>query len=495
MKVLIQCGDHFENQERIRTLVQTLIDVGHEPVVLMYGTVSNQLFKNLGVKTVFLNPLLAKVKLQNPSPKLDDRAIGELTYREILNVEFKRRPEISWPGRIVNTLRAVERHIIALTEIIHEISPAHCIIWNGFTGYVANILRCFCQQNAIPSAFLERGVLKGSLFIDSEGVNGASSLNGLTPQYYDSRAVSDEAIQYVSDIFNIPLETDRAQERDINVRVFFPLQVQRDTNILLYSSYVSMRQAFLDIRERLGGERTKFLLRPHPEENSETRINIPRFDDVSVSAEQALSEQILASDLVVTINSTVGLEALLNGIPVVSLGTSIYSESGLTSKISDISIDRLPTVNRPRLFSYLDHLVSSNLMMPGSEKNVQVLKSALKLQSDVISRSSVLRYPVSPERISLAHINIYVAVDFTRALNLTYRKFNEPITREWILSLVQRYARFENSSWKRYQADIQISPSESSSSVLVVSDGVVWNASYEKFLFVIDVYGNVISNG
>ena len=143
------------------------------------------------------------------------------------------------------------------------------------------------------------------------GVNGASSLNALTPAIVDNFSLSDEDSSFTKQLFNInPQSTDSASPKK-HLNIFFPLQVQLDTNIILYCKFRTMRETFLDIYSALNSQGSSFLIRPHPEETPDTLVNIPRFDNVEVSSEKSLDHWLDWSDLVVTINSTVGLEALI----------------------------------------------------------------------------------------------------------------------------------------------------------------------------------------
>ena len=174
-RVLIQCGDHFENQCRILPLTQTLQKLGHEPIVMLYTKGRGDIFRRTGVPIVYLNDYLKRVR---PADNLkDDTAIARgISTRDLISVEGRRRPRISWPGQLRRTRLDAQRYLFAIERILDEWHPNKVAVWNGFTGYAANSLRMLCEKRGIWSAYLERGLVPGSLFIDKEGVNGASSL-------------------------------------------------------------------------------------------------------------------------------------------------------------------------------------------------------------------------------------------------------------------------------------------------------------------------------
>jgi len=81
-------------------------------------------------------------------------------------------------------------------------------------------------------------------------------------------------------------------------------------------------------------------IKPHPYEEHRGLV--------SIAAEQSNAELVLnanahavlqVADACVTINSTMGFEALMYGLPVITLGDNIYTNRGLTTDIRDPSTD------------------------------------------------------------------------------------------------------------------------------------------------------------
>jgi capsular polysaccharide export protein len=111
--------------------------------------------------------------------------------------------------------------------------------------------------------------------------------------------------------------------------VFVPLQVQRDTNILFHSDHIkTMRQLVSSVADAASGSDMTVVVRRHPEE-VDTLESFPVASNLHYIDDGTADEWCDYADLVVTVNSTVGLTALRRGKPVIALGRSIYSNKGL----------------------------------------------------------------------------------------------------------------------------------------------------------------------
>lgn len=423
MKILIQCGDHFENQNRISILVNSLLNRGQTPIILMYKKGGGNLFKIKGVQVTYLSDYIKKSELDvNFSSKIYDN----LTVMDFIKIEIARNPKLGWPSQIKKTSNSALSHLNAISKILDDIKPDRVVIWNGFTGLVANTLRVLCKYQNIPSSFLERGLLKNSLFIDNLGVNGASSLTSNADFFM--KEFNDELSSYVDSLFFTSQTSETFMMERPNFLIgkkliFFPLQVQLDTNIVLYCPYNTMREVFFEIYQNLNEKNTFFIVRPHPEEAPETLKNIPKLDNVMVSTDESLDYWLNLSDLVVTINSTVGLEALIKGKPTICLGKSIYSSLPCLSNYQTMIDNKSIILSTTK--DYLIYLVTHNLLVKDSHYNDLIVTNIFEIKDNFIE------YPFY-DKIEVFGSKIFCDFTFTSQLNLTYRKNAEPITLAWI---------------------------------------------------------------
>ena len=492
-RVLIQCGDHFENQCRILQLTRTLQKLGHEPLVMLYSNGRGDIFRQTGVSVVYLNDYLQRAR---PADNLkDDTAIVHgISTRDLISVEGRRRPRISWPGQMRKTRLDAQRYLFAVEQILDEHRPDRVAVWNGFTGYAANSLRMLCEKRGIGSAYLERGLAPGSLFIDKEGVNGASSLLSfdadtcLEPTSDELRVLEKYFPASTTSSATSKPQTTSKTANDRNI--FFPLQVERDTNILLYSPFMTMRNAFHAAYKSFNQEQTRFVVRLHPEEEPGHRPNIPRYKNVTIDIEQTLTEQIDAADLVITINSTVGLEALIQGKPVCAYGQSIYSAI-CTDPLQANHIDDF-RVSRSILRKYLATLCRENLLIEGKDTNQSAVLKQLQLQDLQIDKT--LNRPIRLEQVSALNrrfdtdeeILVDLAANPVAPLDMTYRKNKErPSLAE------QKRLLFPNINPSR----IRLRPLDQVTvrgDILVVDEG--WNGSRHEYLAVANRYGVVMNS-
>ncbi|OHY82204.1 hypothetical protein BCA33_07890 [Marinobacter sp. AC-23] len=127
--------------------------------------------------------------------------------------------------------------------------------------------------------------------------------------------------------------------------ILLPLQIESDSNIQNNSPYFkSMEELIRSVTSVLGGTGAQLVVKPHPEDRSRrNRIEaLCSASDVRCCWDLSLQSLLPVTDLVVVINSTVGLEALLQNKPVVALGQSIYDRKGFTLDLDNkTSLDAL----------------------------------------------------------------------------------------------------------------------------------------------------------
>lgn len=426
MKVLIQCGDHLENQKRIALLAKVLVENGQQPIILMYSPEKGSFIKSEGFPVVYLNKYLVK-----RVEKID--SLRE-TAMAVLKAEAARKPELLWPSKVKGSLIRSASYVNAVKKIIAELNPDHVCIWNGYTGFVANTLRVLVEKNSISHSFLERGLFKDSIFIDKCGVNGASSLSNNRSGDWRFKDYSEKLIALCNKVF--PLSQPSENLFPKKKIVFFPLQVQMDTNIIYYSPYKSMREAFIHIYESFNADDVLFVVRPHPEEAPGTVLNLPLHDNILISSEESLSHWMSIADLVVTLNSTVGLEALLQGVPVVCIGESIYSGLNTISRLYDYAVKPVDFVE---LRNYLCFLLENNLVKSDSDFSVECVSKNIGFsipKNKVLARADVISGALGEFLKDKRKLKVAFAFDVKKKIDVTYRNNNINIDISYIKGLL-----------------------------------------------------------
>jgi len=246
--------------------------------------------------------------------------------------------------------------IKAYTGFLQDVDAFSVITWNGsllVTGALAEAAGLL----GIPAFYMERGLLPGSLVIDAEGVNNQSSIAGSDWQNNSAtrpdRTEEDALRAYCGRLGSSGASIVTAGEKKDreavmnqlaltrqNPVVLLPLQIESDSNIQNNSPFFkSMEDLIESVSTVLAGTKVQLVVKPHPEDQSR-RDKIERLcggSNVRCCWDLSLQSLLPVTDLVVVINSTVGLEALLQNKPVVALGRSIYDRKGFTADLNDKS--------------------------------------------------------------------------------------------------------------------------------------------------------------
>jgi hypothetical protein len=230
------------------------------------------------------------------------------------------------------------------------------ITWNG-SLLVTGALAESADLLGIPTFYMERGLLPGSLVIDPDGVNNNSSIAGADwqknatakPGQAEIEALQSYCHQLGSSDASI-VKTGQKKGREAVLAqlglspekpvILLPLQIESDSNIQNNSHYFkSMEELIRSVTSVLSGTEAQLVVKPHPEDRARrARIEALCSDsDVRCCWDLSLQSLLPVTDLVVVINSTVGLEALLQDKPVVALGRSIYDRKGFTMDLDDES--------------------------------------------------------------------------------------------------------------------------------------------------------------
>lgn len=181
------------------------------------------------------------------------------------------------------------------------------VIWNGMQNE-GPLAAALCERRGIPHCFVEQGFLKQSetYSVDLTGFCGRSFLN--------------RPLSWVTDEDRERLHATRRALREAHPTtdegfVLVPLQVENDSQVLYYSPYPFMQDAIGAIERMYPG--VPIVFRPHPKRSPSAtplvsaRSRVERGGDYLDWARRA--------SIVVGLNSTALLEALILGKPVHAL--------------------------------------------------------------------------------------------------------------------------------------------------------------------------------
>lgn len=207
-------------------------------------------------------------------------------------------------------------------------------IWNGY--YLADkALVLAGEKHGKTPIYFENGLLPNTTTVDAKGINYANSLPR-TPEFYRQLSVPAD-FSSGCELVVRPLAKGKQEVESVVLPkryVFVPFQVETDTQILVYGGWVkNMRHLYAQLQAVVAGLDDKelvFVIKEHP-------TSLERYDDLQLEKNPRLifangnntQDLIADAEAVITINSTVGIEALMLQKKVISLGQAFYTIEGI----------------------------------------------------------------------------------------------------------------------------------------------------------------------
>jgi capsular polysaccharide export protein len=195
-------------------------------------------------------------------------------------------------------------------------------LWNGF-DISQRVLQQVIKQKGGTVWYFENGTLPDTTAMDAAGINADNSfprhIKLFTPTAY-------------------PVKT-------CHTYVLVPFQVELDTQILYYSPWiVNMRQFYVVLETMVKSLNVQFLIKLHPKERDPYHDLRQKNNAAITFTTEPITPLIKASCAVLTVNSSVGMEALSYGKPVLVCGRACYDSIAI------------PTTHDAMLYHALKHL-------------------------------------------------------------------------------------------------------------------------------------------
>lgn len=207
--------------------------------------------------------------------------------------------------------------------------PDALVVWNGSHRY------CKLLMALVPARcktfFVENGLLPDTTTVDAKGVNYLNSVPRNADFYLDyPHAVAD--FQPASVLIPRKPRTDGVPPVELPEQfIFIPFQDDRDSQVRLFSPWISNMSEMFALGERLAEETgMTVVFKEHPSSRETYPHLHERTSDRLLFANGNSTQQLIeSSQFVITVNSTVGLESLLLGKPVMTLGQAFFNIDGL----------------------------------------------------------------------------------------------------------------------------------------------------------------------
>lgn len=340
-----------------------------------------------------------------------------------------------WPAdrlRMLLESRAM-RVYEAVSLFLKTRDCAGLLVWNGeFTAQQAAILAA--TRAGVPVVYFENGYVARTMQVDGRGVNSNNSLAGRPASFYEAVSVDTDRLEEVvakvrsgapafpsptgleglrdlrlserlpcwlykyliapwtrPELYMYSLRQDIRRRRMLRKRAalppddvrlperyaFLPLQVRDDTQMLFNSPWIKSPAEAVEVCARAVRELDpglRLVVKEHPQDlfwvdYSEVRRRHP---EVLWLQKYDIQKILKRAAIVVTINSSVGYQALLHRKPVITLGRAFYEVPGLThSALNERSMKSALSAavgsepERPLLDKFLYHTLF-DYFLPGS---------------------------------------------------------------------------------------------------------------------------------
>ena len=214
-----------------------------------------------------------------------------------------------------------------------RLKPGCICLWNGHRLREKAALAAARHLN-IPVLIFENGYLPNTTSIDPQGVNSACSIPRAADFYRRHQALAAAPIQTLD--VREPIKAKAQQSCDASAPeldgkyIFVPFQVDLDSQLLINSPQLKNMRDFFALIEALAlaNPAWRFIVKEHPSCNLNYQDLHQRQPNIQFS--QANTEQLIRNaQAIVTINSSVGMEAIIFHKPVITLGEAFYNIPGL----------------------------------------------------------------------------------------------------------------------------------------------------------------------
>lgn len=336
--------------------------------------------------------------------------------------------------------KELNRIFASLKSFLEEEKIDTILLWNG-SGLVSSSAIFLAQAKGLRTIYGENGYFYNTMQLDPMGVNQAASITRHIANDYlkidiDTARQKDletlihayrnnKPFQYTQNphrakaslMARIKGETNNLLEKEFkwpgalnrnipstpdelpDKYVFIPFQVVKDSQLLLYSPLVGNDMALFLQHCRAAlqavAEDYRIVVKLHPADvdNIDYSSLMKTYPDVIFLKDYPSNELIKSASLVITINSTVGVEALIFDKPVVTLGNNFYNVPDVVHHVDALS-DLPQAIHRAlstppdrdktqRLLYYLYHCYFTHGSWKNySQQSIEAVAAKLKALSD-----------------------------------------------------------------------------------------------------------------
>lgn len=352
-------------------------------ILLLYNTPKAKRYFNALVDGIKDMDVRTGAIAVSSGPGLENERYQQMAAYTMQRKRARRRIP-SWRLRLLQSAhqRFAHWHYHSAASKIARYQPDAIAVWGGQSVDTRAALAA-AEDAGIPSYIFECGLLPNTTTCDPRGVNFDNSLPRY-PAFYQrfEHATGRDLPEHL-----VP----RQSKRQCNAvalpetYIFVPFQVRLDSQVLCYSPWIrSMPQLFETVlsaaKQSQTDSRFKLVFKQHPscrQQYPELQTMAEQHSNVIFANGNSTESLIRNARGVITVNSTVGIEALLLKRPVLTLGQACYAIDGVCDRATSIAqishwLDKLKTEVAPHypmraaFLNYLAHVYC----IPGSHKVV-----------------------------------------------------------------------------------------------------------------------------
>ncbi|MBQ0785622.1 MAG: hypothetical protein KBT66_15445 [Amphritea sp.] len=306
----------------------------------------------------------------------------------------KRRNKSVTYWKLFSTFKHLEASWLYLVYS-RELSTSNAdkmVIWNGLK-YRQLIAIAAARGLNIQCIFMENGLLPGYTTLDAKGINYVNSVPRAPSFFLNYKRTGPHSL-----IEAAPSQIYSGKPETLpNDYFFIPFQVNTDSQITRFSPWIKdmydLVQMINQVSITMGKSSPELVFKLHPASDEDYSLLIKGIRNTKIhfltDNKITTNELIHHAKAVITVNSTVGIEALLANRKVIVLGNAFYNIEGLTLKaVSDQElIEAIDTIDgwqlnkllRENFFSYL----AEEYQLPGrwqecSDEHLEITASRIQ---------------------------------------------------------------------------------------------------------------------
>lgn len=245
----------------------------------------------------------------------------------------ERRVKGKYEGALYRLLLRLEMLVMALrcAALLARERPDALVVWNGSNRHCQLMLSLL--EPGTRTFFFENGLLPDTTTLDPKGVNYHNSVPRDAAFYraYARQVAFPDDDRPIRLIPRKPRSEGPPPVALPERFIFIPFQDDRDTQVRLFSPWIhSMRELFA-LGERIACETDwAVVFKEHPSSREQYPDLHRRCHERLLFANGNPTQELIeASALVVSINSTVGLESVLLDKPLLTLGQAFFNVEGV----------------------------------------------------------------------------------------------------------------------------------------------------------------------